>query len=583
MNERTSFGVAAAILVLSMGITGCGGGIAATVNNPPPATLVVSVTVSPAVVKIQAGDALKFTATVSPAGANQAVNWTVSGPGCAAASCGTIDSSGMYVAPATVPNPPTVTVTATSGADTSKSSSAMVTVEPGGNSAQLNGQYALLFSGLVNASPVAIVGTFTADGNGNLVQGSLDITWFNVVYTRTLDGTYTVLPDNRGILNLSAAKVPGPDLFFNFSFAVDSVSAAGVATRGRLIDITGFEESGAGFFVKQDPTAFSNSGVNGGYAFQLAGPQGISENLAIGRFTASGSSLSSGLIDLGGFGLTAIQPNQPFSGTFSVSGSSRGQAALNISGQPNPFGIIFYVVSASESVWMDASGSGATGLALQQSGAPFNTNSLNGAAVFSAAGFQMVGNDVTVGQIQFDGTGNLNMTSDENSFGVPTSHPPSAGTYTVDPNGLGRGQITDNCGSSTFYLVSPGTGFLITGCDSTQAGMFELQTGGPFNNAAFSGTSALGTLPLPYLPGGDVAGVLTADGAGNVNGTATPFGNPVQMFTGTYSVAANGRTSVSITPTAPLPSTLIFYFVSPSKAVGLQVSNSGSMVYVIEK
>lgn len=582
MNNRMSFGMAAALLVLSIGIAGCNGGVAATVNNQPPASTVASVTVSPTVVKIQAGDALKFTATVSPAAANQAVGWSVSGPGCMGASCGTIDANGLYVAPVLVPSPPTVAVTATSGADFTKSSSATVTIEPGGNSAQLNGQYALFFSGSVGASTVAIVGTFTADGNGNLVQSTADITWFNAVYNRALDGIYTVSSDNRGTMSIGTGSAPGPELFFNFAFAVDSLSAAGVATRGRLIDTSGSGESGTGFFVKQDATAFSNAGVNGGYAFELAGAQGISEKVAIGRFTASAGSLSAGLVD-SGFGGNGLQPNQPFAGTYSVNASSRGQATLNISGQPNPLGVIFYVVSASESVWMDASGTGATGMALQQSGAPFNASSLNGGSVFDAAGFQVVGNDVTVGQIQFDGAGNLTDASDENDFGVPVSHASNAGTYTVDPNGLGRGQLTDSCGQSTFYLVSPGTGFLIGGCDALQAGMFESQTGGPFNNASFSGTYALGTLPLLYVPGADVVGVLTADGAGRVNGTSTPFGNVTQTFTGTYSVAANGRTSVSITSTPPLSSTLIFYFISPSKAVGLQPSGSGSVVYVIEK
>ena len=116
--------------------------------------------------------------------------------------------------------------------------------------------------------------------------------------------------------------------------------------------------------------------------------------------------------------------------------------------------------------------------------------------------------------------------------------------------------------------------------------MFESQTGGPFNNASFSGTYALGTLPLLYLPGADVVGVLTADGAGNLSGTSTPFGSVTQAITGTYSVAANGRTTVSITPATQLPSTLVFYFISPSKAVGLLVPNSGSanaVASVIEK
>jgi hypothetical protein len=54
---------------------------------------------------------------VSPNGANQGVTWSVAGTGCSGASCGTIDVTGKYTAPASVPDPPTVTVTATSVAD----------------------------------------------------------------------------------------------------------------------------------------------------------------------------------------------------------------------------------------------------------------------------------------------------------------------------------------------------------------------------------------------------------------------------------------------------------------------------------
>jgi hypothetical protein len=59
-----------------------------------------------------------------------------------------------------------------------------------------------------------------------------------------------------------------------------------------------------------------------------------------------------------------------------------------------------------------------------------------------------------------------------------------------------------------------------------------------------------------------------------------------QTFAGTYSVAANGRTMISITPTSGSPSNLVLYFVSASKAVGAQTTNFGpanAAVNVIEK
>jgi hypothetical protein len=54
---------------------------------------------------------------------NTGVSWSVSSGG------GTIDGSGNYTAPATVPSPSTVTVTATSTADASKTGTAIVSIQ----------------------------------------------------------------------------------------------------------------------------------------------------------------------------------------------------------------------------------------------------------------------------------------------------------------------------------------------------------------------------------------------------------------------------------------------------------------------
>src|SRR5713101_6224762 len=91
-------------------LVGCGG----NTSQPPPPSQPTAVTVSPSSATVQTGGVQQFTATVSPSGANQAVTWSLSETGCAGASCGTIDATGKYTAPASVPNPPTVTVRATS-------------------------------------------------------------------------------------------------------------------------------------------------------------------------------------------------------------------------------------------------------------------------------------------------------------------------------------------------------------------------------------------------------------------------------------------------------------------------------------
>lgn len=689
-------------LGVCLAITGCGGGQAvapAPPQTPPPA----GVAVSPTSATVQAGGAQQFTATVSPSAANQAVTWSISATGCTGASCGMIDPTGKYIAPAIVPNPPTVVVTARSAEDSTKIGTAPITIinapssfslnptslafgdqsinttsaprtvtltNPGSaaapvdhfgingvnfadfaqtndcplvlaagtsctfsvtfaptetgalmavlvndggdlgvsltgtgtaatspNNAKLSGQYAFLFSGSNSAGPMSAVGSFTADGNGILIAGNTDV--FIAGGTKTNQGltqsTYSVGSDNSGTMTLNTAvNFPTDSFSFTFAFALNSFSSAGVAAGGHLIEFDSTDQTGTGFFVKQDPAAFSATAINGSYAFGLSGAgTGLGTDLiaVVGRFTASGGSLSAGHTDFIGLGIGSPQTDQPFTGIYSVDGSGRGEATLNISGQPSPLGLALYVVSSGESLWMDIGGTGATGTALQQSGAPFTANSLNGTSVFGVAGGGIIPagnqpqNDVNVGEFQLDGMGNLSRTGDENYFGIPMPGELINGTYTVDSNGLGRGVMNYACGSNPFYLVSPGRGFILTGCDVFQFGTFEAQTGGPFSNASLSGSYVLGTLPLfSGLGTSFVSGVLSADGVGSLSGTLTTKAG-TQAFAGTYSVAANGRAALSIAPSSGSPSTMVFYFVSPSKAVGVQMDlgQRNAAVNVIEK
>jgi Bacterial Ig-like domain (group 2) len=101
-------------------------------NSPSsPSTTPTGVTISPSRATVRIGGIQQFAALVSPVsppGASQSVTWSVAGTGCSGASCGTIDATGKYTAPATVPNPATVTVTARSTVDSTKSAAATVTI-----------------------------------------------------------------------------------------------------------------------------------------------------------------------------------------------------------------------------------------------------------------------------------------------------------------------------------------------------------------------------------------------------------------------------------------------------------------------
>lgn len=115
-------------LVTALVCAGCVGiasGGKSSSTQPPPAA--VSVSVSPTTANIRAGDSYPFSATVSGT-TNTAVTWAVNAVAGGSATLGTISSTGTYTAPAILPLPNTVTVVATSSADTSKTGTSTVTI-----------------------------------------------------------------------------------------------------------------------------------------------------------------------------------------------------------------------------------------------------------------------------------------------------------------------------------------------------------------------------------------------------------------------------------------------------------------------
>jgi hypothetical protein len=87
----------------------------------------VSVTISPTSASVRIRTSITFTAKVSGS-SNTQVQWQVNGVAGGNLTVGTISAAGVYTAPAAVPSPNTVTVTAVSAADPTKSASATVTI-----------------------------------------------------------------------------------------------------------------------------------------------------------------------------------------------------------------------------------------------------------------------------------------------------------------------------------------------------------------------------------------------------------------------------------------------------------------------
>ncbi len=117
----------ASFLLLSCTLAGCGSTSSSGTHQPPPPTPSITVAVSPSTANVRAGNSASFSATVSGT-TNTSVAWSVNNTAGGSSTLGTIDPSGKYTAPVSLPSPNTVTIKAVSSADTSKSSSSAVTL-----------------------------------------------------------------------------------------------------------------------------------------------------------------------------------------------------------------------------------------------------------------------------------------------------------------------------------------------------------------------------------------------------------------------------------------------------------------------
>lgn len=563
-----------------------------------------SVLVSPSVATIHIFGVQQFTAAVGSDIPSTGVIWSLSGTGCTGDLCGTIDRNGNYTAPPVVPTPATLTVTATSAAVPTIFGTSAVTIAGGtGTNQELNGQYAFLYKGVYFNNFLTVAGTFTADASGGFANFASSAVFLNGVVDAPSvfrgfslidhfhpSSTYSVNADNRGTMTINLANgFPTDGLTINLSIALDSFNDSGIATKGRL---TSADQSifgigyGSGFIVRQDPAAVAAASIDGSYAFGLSGNGTAGLLATVGRFTAGGGNFSAGQADLNNSGTPAI--NQVITGIYDAStvpGQGYGTASFTIPDLPPNLEFAFLVVSADELVFIEtdarnsSSSAAISGIALRQSGGPYSANSLNGPAVFGLTGVS----DLSIGLEKFNGNGAFAGTSDENNGGEITSNLATAGNYAVDANGLGRGTITLQGGQPRpFYLVAPGEGFIIDIGQSPEAGMFEPQTGGSFDNSAISGSFAFGSLPSPEnFTFALNSGVWTATGAGGLEGQEDDgivFGG---QFSGSYAVASNGRATMAVTSVVGDSSNWIMYVISSSRIIAIRI-DPGVMPNTIE-
>jgi hypothetical protein len=178
----------------------------------------ISVSVSPATASVRAGGGTQqFTATVHNDWHHRGVRWTLSGAGCSAGTCGTLSAttsaSGApttYTAPPNVPNPATVTLTATSVSNTAKRASATITVT--GSSAARSVTISPKRAGLTVTQTLPVTATVQNDVSAAGVTWSASgpacsgITCGTFANATSSSATYAA-PNTSGIYSITATSV----------------------------------------------------------------------------------------------------------------------------------------------------------------------------------------------------------------------------------------------------------------------------------------------------------------------------------------------------------------------------------------
>ncbi len=144
----------------------------------------IKVSVSPASVSVMVGKTQQFAVAVQNA-TNAAVTWKVNGTTGGSASLGTISAAGLYAAPAAVPNTATVTISAVSAADTTKSGSATATVQPAptltvlvtpAHAKMVLGQVLQFGASVLNSTNPAVTWSVNGVTGGDPGNGTIDAT-----------------------------------------------------------------------------------------------------------------------------------------------------------------------------------------------------------------------------------------------------------------------------------------------------------------------------------------------------------------------------------------------------------------------
>ena len=538
----------------------------------------------------------------------------------------------------------TVQVTDSEVTPASLSTAYSINVAAGTNSnALISGTYSFLFNGFDADGSVAIGGSLTADGNGKITGGGMDINRVSgvtggaggsgivTIPRASLSGTYSMGTDGRGTMELIATNTLGVPLTLDYDLVLDSNGNIHFFEDNSTTTNTDVKKTHGSGIMKPTLGGFAAGSFNGNYAFVLSGNDSAGSRTALG-----GVVHADGVANLGTGGggpngdyneAGTLSTQLQVTGTFSFGAGSHGDATLTFelpgkSAYTLDYSIDF--VSATDIFFVGIDVADATHprlsgeLILQSPGTVFNSSALSGPSVVTGTGISSSNSSVLAGLFTPVPNTTTNctpqvancaaLTYDENVGGALTGPSPSLiGNYQIGANG--RVAFTFNSASggqlapvstprlAIAYLIGAGTGFTLGADSGVTTGLLEQQeTGTAFSASSVEGGYALSSAFAAESQVNNIIGETTANGGGSLldtgsaNGATpsldvfTPPGTPhlAEALSASYSnISATGRGTITTNSPVGFPTNLAFYIVSPGSFRAISIDNNNQHPEVI--
>ncbi len=460
------------------------------------------------------------------------------------------------------------------------SSGSPVIVKGGFSNASLKGTYSFTVKGYgFNANTLTAAnffiegGVFTADGNRNITAGTDDfveaVANTTQAFTDSVTGTYSIGSDGAG------------DLTFNFPGGGQETYRVTLSDDG---DLYMEEEDGGGTSAGSAHLQTSATTPSGTFVFRT---HDVQVSATMGTLVISGGAVSGSYL--------MVQNGTPVSGSIGAGGSitaptgGRGSIIYTVNGVTHQ--AEYYVVSSSQFLLLDTTTNVLSiGLAEQQSATAFSAASLSGSYTFGSSGETTTPGFVnTVGVFTTDGVSQVTAANyDSVQDGAVSSNQTSTGTYLID-NAIGNGSGSFTIGGLTreIWMVSPTRAYFIAlNGANVEDGTIDQQSG-TFTNTSLSAQAAF------FMDGFDGTGVdgLFKDRVGTLvpSGTdslgtnyvasffdfvALAGGSSSNNFTGSYSVASNGRTTTVLNG---FTDNVVLYLTTDSTGYVLQADTGINM------